>query len=215
MDRNKYYVYLHRRASDGLPFYVGKGRAYRSNDKINRNPWWKRVVEKHGYLIEFLHWDLNEDDSKLLEVMEINNKRQLGYPMVNLNNGGEGNHGWVPSEETKKKISLANTGKKVGQETREKQSKAATGRRHSEEFKKNLTASNLARTDEQNAENGRKRRCKQVHGFFNLNNGSFLTCTQSELREKFNLNASKVCDIIKGRRAHHMGFVHSNSCGCT
>lgn len=52
-----FYTYLHRRASDNLPFYIGKGkgdRAYRTN---HRNPYWHRTVRKHGLTVEVLaHW---------------------------------------------------------------------------------------------------------------------------------------------------------------
>lgn len=212
MNRSMYFVYLHRRASDGLPFYVGKGTKYRERDKHNRSDWWKRVVEKHGYFIEILHQSLDEDTSKLLEVMEINNHRACGYPMVNRNNGGDGNHGWVPSDETKIKIGIGNSGKSPSSETRAKMSAAHTGRKHTEDSKEKIRLANLKRTKEQYLEYGRRGRSKEIHGFFNSNDGSFEICTQAELRDKFNLNASKVCDIIKGRRHHHMGFIHSKAC---
>ena len=214
MDRNKYFVYLHRRASDGLPFYIGKGRKYRERDRVNRSRWWKNVVEKHGYSIEYLHFDLEEEESKLLEVMEINNHKALGYPLVNISLGGDGNHGWVPSDLTKQRISEGNRGKSPSAAVRLKMSESQSGRKHKDETKAKIGQANLKRADDFNKELGLRRRNKDVHGFINLDEGFFETLTQSELREKYQLNAGKVTDILCGRRFIHKGWIHSTSCGC-
>jgi len=215
VNRKLYYVYMHRRASDGLPFYIGKCKGYRSNHKINRNQWWERVVAKHGYTIEFLHVNLSEEESKQLEIVEIKKHRDAGYPLVNLTNGGDGNHGWIPSQETRLKISASNTGKSPTQETRDKMSVAKLGTKHTQESKDKITAANLRRTDEENKANGFKRRDKETHGFINLNDGSFVVMPQIDIAEAFNLNRSKVCDIVHGRRLEHKGWKHSKWCDCS
>ncbi len=52
-----YYTYLHRRADDNLPFYVGKGKGDRAHRTNHRNPHWHRTVKKHGLQIEIVaHW---------------------------------------------------------------------------------------------------------------------------------------------------------------
>jgi hypothetical protein len=54
----EFYVYLHRRISDDVVFYVGKGRHYprckyaRANGKSNRHKDWKNYVLKHPYKVE-------------------------------------------------------------------------------------------------------------------------------------------------------------------
>lgn len=214
MDRTKYFVYMHRRASDGLPFYIGKGCKYRDRDKTGRNKWWHRTVQKHGYKIEILHFDLDDDTAKVLEVVEINNKRQFGYPMVNLTNGGDGCSGMVFSDESRAKISVANTGKSPSPETRRKMSESQTGRKHSQKTKDKISNANKTRSPKFNAEVGIKRRNQQIHGFLNLNDGSFETMRQQEIIRAFNLNPSKVSEIISGTRPQHKGFIHSKWCGC-
>lgn len=210
--KNNYYVYMHRRASDGLPFYIGKGRGYRSRDKHGRNIHWKRVVAKHGYTIEILHSNLNEDESKLLEVMEINNKRSLGYPMTNINNGGDGNHGWIPSEETKRKIGMGNAGKVISEETREKMREAQLGRKHSEETKEKMRIWNLNRGEDVHKEIGLKRRDKEEFVFLDTKQGGvgFVIGTRQYMIENYGLNASKVSDLIVGRRKQHKGWILLN-----
>jgi len=47
-----HYVYVHRKATDLLPFYVGCGRKYRARDCSNRTMKWKDTVEKHGLMVE-------------------------------------------------------------------------------------------------------------------------------------------------------------------
>lgn len=43
-------VYLHRRKSDGQPFYVGVGKhKNRANHKSNRTDFWKKIVSKKIY----------------------------------------------------------------------------------------------------------------------------------------------------------------------
>lgn len=215
MNRSLYFVYRHRRASDGLPFYVGKGRKYRERDFTNRSDWWKRVARKHGVIIEFLHINLSEEESKLLEVMEINNHKAVGYPMVNKSLGGDGNHGWVPSDETKKRIGDANRGKSPSEDTRKKMSISHTGRRHDEKTKIKIGEANRRRSDQFNKLIGTKRRSKEPHIFMSLDLGFFEILTQSEMIEKYGLNSSKVSDILAGRRSHHKGWVHLDSCNCS
>ena len=54
-----YYVYLHRRASDNTVFYVGKGSGRRAWSR-KRTIHWKRVVAKHGLIVEIYQSGLQE-----------------------------------------------------------------------------------------------------------------------------------------------------------
>lgn len=93
-----YYVYLHRRKSDGQVFYVGKGKGVRAWHKgaRTRSEWWHRVVDNHGYFIEIVCDGLSEQEAFDLEVKEIKKYRNLECPLVNLTDGGEGASGHVP-----------------------------------------------------------------------------------------------------------------------
>lgn len=209
---NNYYVYMHRRASDGLPFYVGKGKGNRFRDKNGRNRHWERVVKKHGYTVDILHTGLSEEDSKLLEVMEINNKRSMGYPMTNINNGGDGNHGWIPSEETRQKMRDKATGRKADAATRENMRNAQIGRKHSQKTKDKIRDANLRRTPEFNAYIGIKRRDSEEFVFLNLDpdGPGFVIATRKYMQEFYGLNASKISDLIVGRRWQHKGWILLN-----
>lgn len=55
-----FYVYLHRRATDGRVFYVGKGVSTRAWRKDKRNQHWKNIVKKHGYIVEIVQDGMQE-----------------------------------------------------------------------------------------------------------------------------------------------------------
>lgn len=107
-----YYVYIHRRASDNLPFYVGKGKGYRAWVTSGRSGWWQRVVDKHGLIIEVVFDNLTEADAFQCEKDSILEFNYFNYPLVNLTAGGEG--GLAPSKETRHKQSTAKLGKYTG-----------------------------------------------------------------------------------------------------
>lgn len=60
---NIYYVYVHRRLSNGHPFYVGKGKDKRAWDLQGRNSYWTRTKNKHGLLVEIVFDNLSEDEA--------------------------------------------------------------------------------------------------------------------------------------------------------
>lgn len=137
----KFYVYLHRRKSDGEVFYVGKGCGKRAWRKSDRSDWWKRIEGKHGRIVEIVHRGLEEEQAfeKEAELVRFYGRESL----CNLRDGGSG--GCSPSEETRLKMSAAKLGRKVSEETRELHRIASTGRKHSEETKEKIRAANLGK----------------------------------------------------------------------
>ena len=85
-----FYVYEHIRKDTNIPFYVGKGKGYRANSTQNRNIYWKRVVEKAGYTINYLAKDIDEELAYLCEQERIDQLKRLGCKLANLTVGGEG-----------------------------------------------------------------------------------------------------------------------------
>jgi hypothetical protein len=104
-----YYVYEHRRKDTGAVFYVGKGKGQRAANAHNRNPYWARVSNKaNGFSITYPVKDVEEDLALLAEVELIDAYRRRGVKITNITDGGEGAPGWVPTEETKRRIGEAN-----------------------------------------------------------------------------------------------------------
>ena len=103
----KFYVYVHRKLSDGRVFYVGKGSGNRLNDKYSRSEYWRRVANKHGWtahvVAEFtLEKCAFSFEIALIEYIGRNN-------LVNATSGGEGV--CMPSKETREKMRAAKVGK--------------------------------------------------------------------------------------------------------
>jgi len=107
-----FYVYVHRRATDGIVFYVGKGTANRAWQKASkRNEHWKRIVDKHGLIVEIVEsgyqdWYSMEREIQLIEFYGFDN-------LCNQTHGGEGCSGRVWREESKKKLSDSKKGMKT------------------------------------------------------------------------------------------------------
>lgn len=115
---DKYYVYLHRKP-DGTVFYVGKGQGKRAINFARRSAWHKSTVAKYGrhnISVEFLYTELSDDEAKWLEIATIAHLRELGEPLINLTDGGDGVSGVKKphTPESRRKISLANKGRNLG-----------------------------------------------------------------------------------------------------
>lgn len=87
--KNLFYVYVHRRATTGEPFYYGKGKDRRA--WVNyRNKWHSNVVKKHGKVVEILYINLTDEEARQKEKYEISQARLRKENIVNMNDGGEG-----------------------------------------------------------------------------------------------------------------------------
>lgn len=103
-----FYVYVHKRASDGRVFYVGKGSGPRAWSKT-RSKYWHRIVAKHGYTVEIVQsgmeeWWAFELERELIALYGREN-------LCNLTDGGDGASGAIRTQETKSKIGASKIGK--------------------------------------------------------------------------------------------------------
>lgn len=134
-----FYVYVHKKATNGSIFYVGKGTGKRSHDFKRRNEHWKRTANKHGVIVDVIYSGLTEAEALSLEVKTIS---EIGrYSLVNQTNGGEGLSGLAFTNEHRQKISLAHKGKKKSPESIAKMVQKLTGRKLSYEHKQALSKS--------------------------------------------------------------------------
>ena len=105
---NNFYVYLHRYASGpkiGEVFYVGKGCGKRASSNCGRNPYWKNIVNKYGFVYELAASDLTEDAAFSIEQKTI---EDIGLDaLANLYTGGNG--GRSPSEKSRERMRRSNT----------------------------------------------------------------------------------------------------------
>jgi len=71
MKENRYYVYLHKIASTGEVFYVGKGQRSRLTSKHRRNTTWNAIVSEKEWFAEKYMDNLSSDEAAGLEVKLI------------------------------------------------------------------------------------------------------------------------------------------------
>jgi hypothetical protein len=95
MPNKIYYVYCHRKKTDGKCFYIGKGTGNRYITSLSRNRYWKDIVAKHGFKTEILINNISEEKAFEFESIICN---QIGYE--NLTNirkeTGWGGHAHQP-----------------------------------------------------------------------------------------------------------------------
>jgi ribosomal protein S27E len=148
----QFYAYIHVKPT-GVPFYVGKGHGTRAHKFSIRNPHHKNVVAKYGrsnILVKKIECS-NEQIAFDLEAGLIKCLKNMGCILVNRTNGGEGSTGLVMSEEAKKQISVALTGRKGWAwtpETKAKVSIANKGKKRTPEQRAKMGRKNKIVTDE-------------------------------------------------------------------
>ena len=106
-----FYVYQHLRADTREVFYVGKGKGKRLTSR-GRNEYWKRIVQKHGLIVELIAEGLTEEEAFILEVSTIKNYRERGLKLANMTEGGEGTVGRIVTEESRVNYRLSRLGEK-------------------------------------------------------------------------------------------------------
>lgn len=119
---NKFYVYIHYRADNLTPFYVGKGSGNRAKVKLNRTDYWKGIVSKYGYIAQIYQDNLTEEEAYTSEKIIINQLKNNGVKLVNFKDGGDS--GFRFSDEVKAKMSQTNKGRIYSIETKKKMSEA-------------------------------------------------------------------------------------------
>lgn len=116
----KHLVYALIDPESKLIRYIGKSSSGLARPKQHMRPyyydkafrvsrWVKSLVNRN--LSPTIHvLELVSDRDRLIpaEVWWIAYGRCLGWPLTNLTDGGEGNYGWNPSEETRTRMSIAN-----------------------------------------------------------------------------------------------------------
>lgn len=152
----EFYTYCHTRNDTGKIFYIGKGTKNRAFSCAKRNPHWQNIVNKCGHNVKILAYWENEQKAFDHEKLLISCFKDMGYRLVNMTDGGDGQTGLVHSSKTKEKISNALIGRKfstehkekiaegnrkkiISKETCQKISQSKLGKKHSFEHKKKIS----------------------------------------------------------------------------
>lgn len=140
---NNWYVYRHYKGDLPLEcFYIGVGLCKRRfKSKHNRNIFWHRVVEAHGFYPEIVASNLTMSLAHELEILlisEYGKRCNKTGPLVNLTDGGDGSLGHRPSIETLNKL----RSRKISPETRRKLVQARKRTPTTAETKAKIAATN-------------------------------------------------------------------------
>jgi hypothetical protein len=156
---NRFYTYAYLR-NDRTPYYIGKGSGNRINDKTAR-PCGK---PKDKSRIIFLKQNLTEEEAFQHEkyMIAVFGRKDLGTGILyNKTDGGEGVSGRIQSDETRKKISDSNKGKRRGkkhsEESKRKISEARKGKPRSEETKRKMSESTKGRKGKPHSEETKRK----------------------------------------------------------
>jgi len=159
MSWKKFYVYQYIR-EDSSPFYIGKGSKNRINE--SHSPWLDIPAPKYREVIKD---GLTEQEAFELELRLIKHygRKIDGGILENKKlSRWVAQSGWVHSEETKQKISNANTGK-VRTETQKKNYRKPKSATHIE----NIRKANLGRKNSVSRNNKIKESMKNKRWFTN------------------------------------------------
>lgn len=107
-----YYVYVHKRLTDGSVFYVGQGCKRRAWSRSGRNRHWHRIVAKHGYIVDLIIEGLSQVCALSMERAAISFYGREN--LCNLTDGGD----------------IGPTGLKHSEEVRRAQSERMRGNQH-------------------------------------------------------------------------------------
>ena len=147
-----YYVYLHIRADQNprdpsSVFYVGKGCRRRAWTTSNRNPHWRNVVAKRGFLVRIIEHGIPEPQAYELEEFIVSELRHSGIRLTNQTAGGDGTPGLSLEAAERKRIGIsrAKLGKPISQALRDAISRAHKGRIFSEDHRKKISDSSKGR----------------------------------------------------------------------
>ena len=183
----KFFIYRHIRLDKNEPFYIGigtKNLTRKSYKKIywrafsheKRNIFWKRIVAKTDYEIEYLCE--SEDYSfmlkKEIEFIKLHGRRDLGLgTLTNLTDGGEGTTGIKHTQEYKDNQSKKRLGIKRDPISVEKTAKARRKKIYQydlegnfiREFESCREASKFLKRDEDAISNCARGKNKSTYGF--------------------------------------------------
>ncbi len=108
MNQNDFVLYFHINPLKNHIFYVGIGTKKRPYNKQQRSNFQKYVVKKYGYIVDIVHENLSQNEACKLEKFYINKigrKDLKKGNLVNMTDGGDGSFGYIPSKETREKMS--------------------------------------------------------------------------------------------------------------
>ena len=199
----KFYVYIHRKKTDNSVFYVGKGSGKRAYHKSGRNSRWNNIVNKHGYSVEILFDELDEETAFQVEKDTILEFDYFGYDLSNMTTGGEGASGFKWTDEMKAKVSKSHKGKVRSDTHRLNLSLSQKGKKKNPESVKKMRMSLTGKTQSQETRDKRIKTLKErgtsndrnIYLFFTIDD--LFVGTRKELSDHTGLHPKKLNTLFQ------------------
>jgi len=178
--------------------YIGKttnlkDRLYRHSRGLSGCPRLHNSVKKYGWnnFSVDVHdlGDCTQEELNDYEIRIIAEYKEAGIDLMNLTAGGDGQCGWKPTEETRKKISSSLKGKQHSYETRLRMAAAHTRERS-------------AMTGKTGASHPTAKPIILIHP---SGVEEYFNCAIDAVR-KYNLNSGNISNVARGRLQHYKGF---------
>lgn len=138
MINNKKYVGITSRTNPNHRWQNGNG--------YHENSHFRAAIKKYGwdsFRHEVIHNNLTKEEANKKEKYYIAlwkmQDREFGY---NMTSGGDGTPGYIPSEETRAKLSEARKKENLSEETLKRRSEGLRGRKFSEDHKRKIGEGN-------------------------------------------------------------------------
>ncbi len=219
-------VYIHRRAIDGVVFYIGMGSAKRARSRQCRSAQWRAVADVAGFTCEIVQSGLTIRDALALEIATI--AQYDLQSLTNLNHGGGGCQRHTDETkrkqrencsskrpEVKAKIAAAQRGRKrpglkispIALEALKRAQQARVGTKHSLETVAKIKASNKGRKKrpEEVANISEGKRDKTIYRFWNEDRGVVLA-DRKTAQAMIGASRSGISRIVIGQREQLYGW---------
>lgn len=219
-------VYIHRRAIDGVVFYIGMGSAKRARSRQCRSAQWRAVADVAGFTCEIVQSGLTIRDALALEIATI--AQYDLQSLTNLNPGGGGCQRHTDETkrkqrencsskrpEVKAKIAAAQRGRKrpglkispIALEALKRAQQARIGSRHSHETRAKMSASQSGkvRTGAQRARVKEAKRDKTQYRFWHPEHGAVVG-DKDGVRAILGASVSGVNRLVSGQREACYGW---------
>ena len=211
-DPKRFYTYAYLR-EDRTPYYIGKGQRRRLYENSGK----PCVTPKDKNQIIFLKQNLTEQEAFKHEIymIAVFGRKDLHTGILyNKSDGGDGTSGWVPSSETREKMSKVHKGKKLSPEHKEILINSRKGKvntkKHNESISKALTGITRSIETKDKISKSKLGENNPTSNWWKLtflNGSEIILCGLTNWAKENNYDASNIHHVYTEKQKRHKDIV--------